>query len=105
MDFDLAGLKFILAQVMRFSRPSSIHFLPGPDVVVMVRSSMGALIGGCRMPVLVGGPLHSASTDLTTTFIAMENNNCDEAAGYSAFLSLIPVRYCQPRSNPQPELE
>lgn len=42
MDFDLEGLKLILAQVMS---PSRIHLLPGTNVVVMVRSSISSLIG------------------------------------------------------------
>lgn len=44
--------------------------MPGTVVTVMVRSSMKALIGGCRAPDLVNGPLHSTSADFTTMFMA-----------------------------------
>lgn len=67
---DLVGLKLILAQEMRFSRPWSIHLAPGADVVVTVRSSIKALMGGCRVPDLDRGPLHSVSAALTTMFMA-----------------------------------
>lgn len=40
------------------------------DVVVTVKSSMKALIGGWRTPVFVKGPLHSTSADLTIMFMA-----------------------------------
>ena len=68
MNLDLEGLKLILAQVMSFSSPCRIHLLLGTDVVVMVRSSMYALIRGCHTPDLVRGPLQSTSADLTTMF-------------------------------------
>ena len=70
MALDLAGLKHILAQEMSFSRLWSIHLPPGTDVVVTVRSSMNALMGGCRMPDLDRGPLYSVSAALTTMFMA-----------------------------------
>ena len=43
---DLAGLKPIRAQLMSLSRPWRIHLQPGTDVVVTVRSSIKALMGG-----------------------------------------------------------
>lgn len=66
-DLDFSGLKHILAQVMSFSRPWGIHLLLGMDVVVTIRSSMKAHIGGCRTPNLVMGPLHSTSDDMFMT--------------------------------------
>ena len=49
-DLDLLGLKLILAHAMSFSRPWRIHLVPGTEDVVMVRSSIKALIGGCLVP-------------------------------------------------------
>lgn len=56
----------ILAQVMSFSRPWSIHLLPAKSLW----QSMNTLVGGCCTPDLVTGPLHSTSADLTTIFVA-----------------------------------
>lgn len=69
-EFDFTGLKLIFAQVMSFSRPWRIHPLPGTDVVVTVRSSLKALIGGSCIPVFIKGRLHSTSADLTIIFMA-----------------------------------
>ncbi len=44
--------------------------MPRTDVVVIVRSSMKALNGGCCMPDFV---THSTSADLTTMFMARVN--------------------------------
>ena len=63
-DLDLAGLNFILAHAISFSRLRRIHLLPMTDVVVTVRSSMYVLIGGWRTPVFIIGPWHSISADL-----------------------------------------
>ena len=41
----------------------------------MVRSFISAFAGGCLTPDFIKGPLHSFSTDLTITLIALENNN------------------------------
>ncbi|XP_051538700.1 cadherin-7-like [Myxocyprinus asiaticus] len=60
---NLAGLKLILAHEMSLSSPCKIHLAPGTDVAVTVRSSMNALIGGCRTPDLDKGPLQSTSTN------------------------------------------
>ncbi len=49
------------------------HLQPGTDVVVTVRSSINTLIGGCRTPDRVSGPLYSTSADLTSIFIAKAN--------------------------------
>jgi len=57
-DLDFAGLKFMQAQVIISSRPFRIHLLPGTDVVVIVRLSMKARMGGCRTSEFVRGPLH-----------------------------------------------
>lgn len=59
----------LLAQLMSFSSPWNIHLLPETDVVVTVGSSMKALIGGCRTPDLIKGPLHSTSADLKIMFM------------------------------------
>ena len=69
-DLDLAGLNFILAHAISFSRLRRIHLLPMTDVVVTVRSSMYALIGGWRTPVFIIGPRHSISADFTIIFMA-----------------------------------
>lgn len=58
---------------MSFSRPRRIHLHSGTDVVVTVRSSIKALMGGCRIPVLDRGPLHSTSATFTNTFKARAN--------------------------------
>lgn len=67
---DLTGLKLILSQEMSFSRSWNIHLPPGTDVVLTVRLFIKALIGGCQMPELDRGPLHSASADLVAMFMA-----------------------------------
>lgn len=54
---------------MSFSNPWRIHLDPSTVVVVTVRSSMKALIGGCPIPDLLRGPLHYDSADLTRMFI------------------------------------
>ncbi len=73
-DQYLAGLKSMRAQLMRHSKPSGIHLQPGADVVVTVRSSIYALVGGCHVPDLVSGPLHSTFADFTNIFMAKANN-------------------------------
>lgn len=73
MDLDFVGLKLILAQRISFSRPCRIHQHPGTDVVVTVKSSMKARIGGCRIPDLDKGPLQSVSAALTSMFMARAN--------------------------------
>lgn len=70
---DFVDLKLIPAQPMSFSRPRRIHLHSGTDVVVIVRSSIKALMGGCRIPVLDRGPLHSTSATFTNTFKARAN--------------------------------
>ena len=71
---DFAGFKFIWAQLKRRSRPWRIRLQPGTDVIVTVRSSINALIGGCRISELVSWPLHSTSADFTNISIAKANN-------------------------------
>ncbi|CAF88673.1 unnamed protein product, partial [Tetraodon nigroviridis] len=67
---DFPGLKRMRAQVISLSKPWRIHRHP---IVVTVRSSMNALMGGWRMPDLVLGPLHSGSADLASMFMARAN--------------------------------
>lgn len=55
---------------MSFSKPISSHLQPGTDVVVTVRSSINAWVGVWQTPDLDKGPLHSASADLVSRFIA-----------------------------------
>ncbi|KAJ3614714.1 hypothetical protein NHX12_018285 [Muraenolepis orangiensis] len=74
IDLDLAGLKRIRAHSTSSSSPFRIHPQPGTDSVMTVRSSMNALMGGCRCPEFVRGPLHSGSADLVSMFMARENN-------------------------------
>ena len=69
-NLDLAGLNFILAHTISFSRLRRIDLLPITDVVVTIRSSMYALIGGWRTPVFIIGPQHSISADFTIIFMA-----------------------------------
>lgn len=69
-DLDLLVLKLIFAHVMRFSRPQRIQLVPGTADMVMVRSSIKSLTGGCLMPDFVFGPQHSTSADLVTMFTA-----------------------------------
>ncbi len=69
-DLDLAGLKLILAHRMRRWSPWSSHLHPGTEAAVTVRSSIKALMGGCRVPDLDMGPLHFTSADLTIMFMA-----------------------------------
>ncbi|KAJ3613767.1 hypothetical protein NHX12_020013 [Muraenolepis orangiensis] len=64
IDLDLAGLKRIRAHSTSSSSPFRIHRQPGTDSVMTVRSSMNALMGGCRCPEFVRGSLHSGSADL-----------------------------------------
>ncbi|KAJ3585730.1 hypothetical protein NHX12_014449, partial [Muraenolepis orangiensis] len=64
IDLDLVGLKRIRAHSTSYSSPFRIHRQPGTDSVMTVRSSMNALMGGCRCPEFVRGPLHSGSADL-----------------------------------------
>lgn len=71
MDLDLEVLKLIMAHVMSISNPCKIYLLPGIDVVVMIRSSIKALIGGSQTPDLDRGPLHFTSAAFTTMFIAI----------------------------------
>lgn len=52
-----------------FYRSWKIYLQVSTDVVVMVRSSMKALIGGCQTPDLDRGLLPSFSAALTTTFM------------------------------------
>lgn len=59
MDLDFVGLKLIL----------DIHLLP-TDVVVTVKSSMKALMGGCWILNLDRRPLHSISAAFTNIFMA-----------------------------------
>lgn len=72
-DLDLAGLNFFLAQQMSPSRPWRSHLHPGTDVTV--RSSMNALIRGCRVPDLGTGPLQSTSADFTSIFMTRVNGD------------------------------
>lgn len=74
-DLEFAGLNFILAQQISRSRPWRSHRHPGTDVVVTVRSSMNALIRGCRVPDRDTG--HTTSADLTSIFIARVNRDTD----------------------------
>ena len=69
-DLDFAGLKLMRTHAMMLSNPWRIHLAPGTAVVVTVRSSMKALMGGCLTPDLLRGPLHSGSAALTSMFIA-----------------------------------
>lgn len=71
-DQDWAGLKLILAQEMSRSSPWRSHLHPGTDIVITVKSSIKALIGGCWVPDLDLSPLHSTSADLTIMFMAGE---------------------------------
>jgi len=70
IDQDFVGLKLMCAHVMSLSNPWRIHLAPGTAVVLAVRSSMKALMGGCFTPDLLRGPRHSVSADLTSIFIA-----------------------------------
>ncbi|KAJ3606114.1 hypothetical protein NHX12_025635 [Muraenolepis orangiensis] len=67
IDLDLAGLKRIRAHSTSSSSPFRIPRQPGTDSVMTVRSSMNALMGGCRCPEFVRGPLHSGSADLVSS--------------------------------------
>ncbi|KAM3849659.1 mitogen-activated protein kinase kinase kinase kinase 2 [Diretmus argenteus] len=58
-DLDFDGLKLMRAHDMSFSKPRRIHLAPGTVVVITVRSSMKALMGGCLTPDLLRGPQHS----------------------------------------------
>ena len=69
-DLDLAGLSFILAHAISFSRLRRIYLFPITDVVVIVRSSMYALIGSWRSPVFIIGPRYSTSADFTIIIMA-----------------------------------
>lgn len=73
MDLDFVGLKLILAQRISFSRPCRIHLHPGTDVVVTLKSSIKARIGGCRTQDLDKGPRHSVSAAFTNIFMARAN--------------------------------
>ena len=42
--------------------------------MVTVRSSINALMGGCRCTDFILGPLHSGSADLVSMFMARENH-------------------------------
>ena len=68
-NLDLAGLNFILAHSISFSRLRRVHLLPITDIVVTVRSSMNAVIGGWRTPVFIIGPRHSMSAVFTIIFM------------------------------------
>ncbi|XP_029985493.1 glutamyl aminopeptidase [Sphaeramia orbicularis] len=76
-DLDLVGLKLILAQEMSRSSPWRSHLQPGTEVAITVRSSINALMGGCRVPDLDKGPLHSTSADFTIMFIAREKSGTE----------------------------
>ena len=74
IDLDLMGLKRIRAHPTSFSSPFRIHRQPGTDSVMTVRSSINALMGGCRCPEFERGPLDSGSADLVSMFMARENS-------------------------------
>ena len=70
-DLDFAGLNFILTlDFISFSRLRRIHQIPITDVVVTVRSSIFALIGGWCTFVFIIGPGHANSADFTIIFMA-----------------------------------
>ncbi|XP_063324629.1 protein NLRC3-like isoform X2 [Pelmatolapia mariae] len=60
-DLDLVGLNLVHAQEIISSRPFSIHLHLGTDVVVTVRLSMKALMGGCLTPDLQGSAVSPRS--------------------------------------------
>lgn len=63
-ELDVAGLRLVLSPVTSRSISRRGHLHPATNVVVIVRSSMKALIGGCRVPDLNKGALHSTSAKL-----------------------------------------
>lgn len=74
-ELDFAGLTLILAHEMSLLTPWRSHL--GTDVVVTLRSSMNALIGGCQEPDLENGLLRSTSTDFTSKFMANANRDTE----------------------------
>ena len=58
-NLNLAGLNFILAHAISFSRMHRIHLLPITNIVVTVRSSVYALIRGWCTSVFIISPQHS----------------------------------------------
>ena len=80
-DLDFAGLNFILAHAISFSGLCRIHLLPITDVVITVKSSMYALIGGWCTPVFIIGPRHSISADVTILFMASVKRVADSSSG------------------------
>lgn len=66
-DLDFLVLKFILAHAMNCSSPHRLYLHPGDNLAVTVMSSMNALMGGCWIPDLVIGPLHSTSAGISNS--------------------------------------
>lgn len=70
----LLSLKLILAHVISHSSPWRSRLHPGTDVVITVKSSKKAIMGGCYVPDLDFGRLHSNSADFTSMFIHRESD-------------------------------
>lgn len=90
IDLDLAGFKCTHAHSISFLSPCRIHWQPGIDSVVTVRSNINVLMGGWRYPDFVRGPLHSGSADFTSIFMARENK-ITETVQYNSNLNLVPL--------------
>lgn len=90
MFLDLDGLNFILAALMfswSFSRRRLVH---GAVVVMVVRSSIKALMDGRQLPGVRCSPPTTHFDDLMMTLIAMVNANGD-----MVHLAIMPIsRWC-----------
>lgn len=104
MALDLAGLKLILAQEMSFSRPWRIHLPPGTIYVVIVRSSLKALMG------LLSSRLGQKPSALSFSCLDHhihgngEENNWDGAPSHNPLIELVANWCCIPRSDSKPEV-
>ena len=72
-DRDLDALTTHSGPCDEFFYAFKTHLSPTVDVVVIVILSKSALIGGCLIPDLVTGPLHSNSAVFINRFIACVN--------------------------------
>lgn len=87
-DLDFEGVKL----VMSCSSPWRSHLQRGTDVVVTVRSSMNALIGGCWVPDLDSGLLHYFRRLHKHIHGQCKQGHRDCTAGNDALLYTMPVR-------------
>lgn len=91
---DFLGLNFIRIHVATSSRAFRIHLACTWVEAVIVRSSIKPLIGGCRMPDSIVGPLDSFPAAVMSRFIPMTNKDGgDGTTCHDSHFKVLPLSY------------